>query len=109
MYADSNGCYRLCQAVINQARRDYITGTERECRALESWVRSQAFGGPVHRVALLCLSGPRIHHMTAGNHQMDELPALDPNSDHLFIGSDHSSTSMIVKSSRSSLSRILFI
>ena len=44
MEADSNGCYRLCQAVINQARQDYITGTERECNALEKWVRSQAFG-----------------------------------------------------------------
>lgn len=44
MYNDSIGCYRLCEAVINQARRDYITGTERECRALEHWVRSPAFG-----------------------------------------------------------------
>lgn len=44
MYADSNGCYRLCQAVINQARQDYITGTDRDCQALEKWVRSRAFG-----------------------------------------------------------------
>ena len=44
MYVDSNGCYRLCQAVINQARQDYITGTDRDCQALEKWVRSRAFG-----------------------------------------------------------------
>ena len=44
MYADSNGCYRLCQAVIKQARMDYITGTDRDCEALEKWVRSKAFG-----------------------------------------------------------------
>ena len=43
MYADSNGCYRLCQAVIKQARMDYITGTDRDCEALEKWVRSKAF------------------------------------------------------------------
>ena len=44
MYADSNGCYRLCQAVIRMARMDYITGTDRDCEALEKWVRSKAFG-----------------------------------------------------------------
>ncbi len=44
MYADSNGCYRLCQAVIRMARMDYITGTDRDCEALEKWVRSRAFG-----------------------------------------------------------------
>lgn len=44
MYNDTAGCYRLCHAVITQARRDYITGTDRECRNLEKWVRSQAFG-----------------------------------------------------------------
>lgn len=44
MYADSNGCYRLCQAVIRMARQDYITGTDRDCEALEKWVRSKAFG-----------------------------------------------------------------
>lgn len=44
MYADREGCYRLCQAVLRMARMDYITGTDRDCRALEHWVRSPAFG-----------------------------------------------------------------
>ena len=43
MYSDDSGCYRLCMAVIKQARMDYITGNDRERTAIEHWIRSKAF------------------------------------------------------------------
>jgi len=40
---DNDGLMLLCAAVIDKAREDYVTGTEREREAIRHFVRSHLF------------------------------------------------------------------